>query len=243
MVFMTTVNSEIENDNKINVDSSSFLSLQAKLEGIIFASPKPIPIEEMISYIGDDVDIKEVQGSLKELLKLYSDPARGFVLEFYEALGYQFRTSKHLASVMEKMFSSRPKPLSRAAQETLAIIAYRQPVTRADIEFIRGVDAGSIIKNLLDRNLIQCVGRKEDVGRPMIFGTTDEFLRVFSLKKLSDLKPLDAFQPAPEVLETANREMTSEKELDKLKELEDSVPGAQSEELKEASEDRPSPSI
>jgi segregation and condensation protein B len=97
---------------------------------------------------------------------------------------------------MERMFATRPRSLSRAAQETLAIIAYRQPVTRADIEFIRGVDAGSIIKNLLERDLIRCVGRREISGRPMLFGTTDEFLRVYQLAKLTDLPPLASFQPS-----------------------------------------------
>ena len=115
---------------------------------------------------------------------------------------------------MERLFSSRPRPLSRAALETLSVIAYRQPVTRADIEFIRGVDAGSIIKNLLDRELIACVGRKEDSGRPMLFGTTKEFLKVFSLNTLSDLPPLAAFQPSAEVVGDALKKMNGEEEVD-----------------------------
>src|ERR1700759_1099496 len=80
-----------------------------------------------------------------------------------------------------KIIFKRPRPLSRAAQETLAIVAYRQPVSRADIEFIRGTDSGSIIKNLLERDLICCVGRKDIPGKPMLFGTTEEFLRVYRL--------------------------------------------------------------
>jgi segregation and condensation protein B len=115
---------------------------------------------------------------------------------------------------MERMFSARQRALSRAALETLSIIAYRQPVTRADIEAIRGVDAGSIIKNLLDRELISCVGRKEDSGRPMMFGTTPEFLRVFRIASLDDLPPLSAFQPAPETMTEAEGRLDLGEEVD-----------------------------
>ena len=109
---------------------------------------------------------------------------------------------------MSKIFSERPRPLSRAAQETLAIIAYRQPITRASIEFIRGVDAGSIIKNLLERDLIRCVGRKDDGGRPMLFGTTEEFCRVYEIKSIKDLPPLEAFQPSRETVSQAMEKIT-----------------------------------
>ena len=82
----------------------------------------------------------------------------------------------------------------------MAILAYKQPVTRADIEYIRGVDSGSILKNLMERDLVACVGRKEDSGRPMMFGTTVEFLKVFGLDSLDDLPPLESFQPSVDVL-------------------------------------------
>jgi hypothetical protein len=93
----------------------------------------------------------------------------------------------------------------------LSIIAYRQPVTRADVEYIRGVDAGNIIKNLMDRNLVACVGRKEDAGRPMVFGTTDEFLKIFRINSLNDLPPLSSFQPAPDLIAQA-QDMLAQRE-------------------------------
>ena len=118
-------------------------------------------------------------------------------------MGYQFQTEAKASPLMERLFSKRPRPLSRAAQETLAIVAYRQPVTRAEIEFIRGVDAGSIVKGLLERNFIRCTGRKEVPGRPMLFGTTATFLQVFGMENLKELPPLEAFQPAQDVINKA----------------------------------------
>jgi len=114
---------------------------------------------------------------------------------------------------MEKMFASRPRPISRAALETLSIIAYRQPVTRAEVEFIRGVDAGSIFKTLLERDLVKCVGRKEIVGRPMLFGTSDEFLKVFNLSSIKDLPPLESFQPSREMVQGAMERIEGQDEL------------------------------
>ena len=119
-----------------------------------------------------------------------------------------------VSHLMERMFAQKARPLSRAAQETLSIIAYRQPVTRADIEYIRGVDAGSIIKNLLDRELIRCLGRKDDIGRPMLFGTTDEFLRVYQLSSLKELLPLESFQPSSETIKKAMDRISSEAKVD-----------------------------
>ena len=111
------------------------------------------------------------------------------------------------------LYMKKPRPLSRAAQETLAIIAYRQPTTRAEIEFIRGVDAGSIIKNLLERDMIVCVGRKEIAGRPMLFATTEEFLRVYNLASLKDLPSIESFQPEKSSINSALAELES-KDLD-----------------------------
>jgi segregation and condensation protein B len=122
---------------------------------------------------------------------------------------------------MERMFASRPRPISRAALETLAIIAYRQPVTRAEVEFIRGVDAGSIFKTLLERDLIKCTGRKEIVGRPMLFGTTDNFLTVFNLSSIKDLPPLESFQPSREMVQGAMEKL--EGQQDELVDVEEYI--------------------
>ena len=169
---------------------------------------------DILEILGDEaVTSKEVSEAIASLLKFYRGRKGGFRLENIRN-GYQFQTVPSAGQVMERMFSSRARPISRAAQETLAIIAYRQPVTRADIEFIRGVDAGSIMKNLLDRNLIKCTGRKEDSGRPMLFGTTDEFLQVYGLNSLADLPPLEAFQPSHEIMRNAMETIEEGGEVD-----------------------------
>ena len=184
------------------------------IEAILFASPKPLRVGDILEILGDEaVTSKEVSEAIASLLKFYRGRKGGFRLENIRN-GYQFQTVPSAGQVMERMFSSRARPISRAAQETLAIIAYRQPVTRADIEFIRGVDAGSIMKNLLDRNLIKCTGRKEDSGRPMLFGTTDEFLQVYGLNSLADLPPLEAFQPSHEIMRNAMETIEEGGEVD-----------------------------
>lgn len=190
------------------------MSLRAQIEAAIFASAKPMKSSDLIDLVSHEVSLKEVDRLLGELREDYEQRAGGFRLEYVKGLGYQFQSVADASPIMEKMFASRPRPLSRAAMETLAIVAYRQPATRATVEFIRGVDSGSIIKNLLERNLIKCVGRKEDAGRPMLFGTTDEFLQIFGLSSLKDLPPLQSFQPSSETMQQA---------LDELEEVEKGV--------------------
>ncbi|HZI06324.1 MAG TPA: SMC-Scp complex subunit ScpB, partial [Archangium sp.] len=114
--------------------------------------------------------------------------------QLYEvAGGWQFRTDPHSAEYVRRYLRVKPQRLTRAAVETLAIIAYRQPATRPEIEDIRGVDCGAVIKALLDRKLIKILGKKEEVGRPMLYGTTREFLEFFALKDLSALPTLREF--------------------------------------------------
>ena len=124
--------------------------LKAQIEALIFASPSPMSAEEIENLIDNEsINSKQIKNCLKELVEYYKEKHHGFALEVSQGKEYQFRTKREFSSLMEKLFATKSKSLSRAAQETLAIIAYRQPVTRADIEFIRGVDAGSIIKTFL----------------------------------------------------------------------------------------------
>jgi len=119
---------------------------------------------------------------------------RGTGLELAStAGGWQFRTSAENAAWVAKLIAGRPARLSRAMLETLAIVAYRQPITRPEIDEIRGVDCGPVLKTLLDRALIRMIGKKEEVGRPILYGTTPEFLRTFSLKDLTELPTLRQF--------------------------------------------------
>lgn len=173
------------------------LRLEFMVEAIIFAAKEPLKVQEIREIIADStVKDEDIQTVLDELISQYEARKGGFKLVHVKRSGYQFQTSTMATPIMERMFATRPRPMTRAALETLAIIAYRQPVTRAEIEFIRGVDAGSIIKTLMERDLIKCVGRKEIVGRPMMFGTTEEFLKAFGLSHVKDLPPLESFQPS-----------------------------------------------
>jgi segregation and condensation protein B len=177
------------------------LPLKAQIEAILFAAPKCMRAEDLLPLLLLEIeDLDKVQSLCLELKEEYEARDGGFKLETVRGHGYQFRTITNAAPLMKRMFASRPRPLSRAALETLAIIAYRQPCTRAEIEFVRGVDAGNMIRHLIERNLISCVGRKEEAGRPMIFGTTNEFLQTFALSSIKDIPPLTAFQTASELV-------------------------------------------
>ena len=188
------------------------LTLAGKIESIIFASPKPMRAVEIHDLLTEQgYTLKEVQDACEELVEFYRDRAGGFHLKYIKRMGYQFQTTPAAKNLMEKQFASRPRPLSRASLETLAVIAYRQKlskgVTRAEVEFIRGVDAGSIFKTLVERNLLTCIGRKEIPGRPMMFGVTDEFLKIFQLGSINDLPPLESFQTPQDILDAANQKI------------------------------------
>lgn len=187
-------------------------SLHAMIETLLFASPKALTPNDILELLGDEsLSFKKIKTSILEIEAVHKERKdSGFHLEEVGAGQYQFRTKPQYSYVAEKLFSKRPRPLSRAAQETLAIVAYRQPVSRADIEFIRGTDSGSILKNLLDRDFVKCVGRKDIPGKPMLFGTTEEFLRVYHLASLKELPSLESFQPRKETLKA--QELTSETE-------------------------------
>lgn len=211
-VVNKTSEEESDDDSSDALGLKEDLTLSGKIESIIFASPKPMRAVEVHELLLDQgYTLKEVQDACDELIEFYRDRAGGFHLKYIKRMGYQFQTTPAAKPLMERQFSSRPRPLSRAALETLAVIAYRQKqskgVTRAEVEFIRGVDAGSIFKTLVERNLLTCVGRKEIPGRPMMFGVTDEFLKVFQLGSINDLPPLESFQTPQDVLDAANQKI------------------------------------
>jgi len=190
------------------------LSLKAQVEAAVFAAAKPLKSADLIELVSHSIGLKEMDAILESLQAEYAERDGGFNLEYVKGLGFQFQSAAAAGPLMERLFASRPRPLSRAALETLSIIAYRQPCTRAAIEFVRSVDAGSIIKNLMDRDLIRCVGRKEDAGRPMLFGTTDEFLQVFGLSSLQELPTLQSFQAESDTVREAMKELESIDEVD-----------------------------
>jgi segregation and condensation protein B len=144
----------------------------------------------MRQYLGNSIDRKELQECLDGLVEEYS--TRGIVLHDV-AGGYQFRTHPASSTWIQKLIAGRPVRLSRAQLDTLAIVAYRQPITRPEIDDIRGVDSGSTLKVLLDRNLLRVLGKKEEPGRPLLYGTSKDFLEFFNLAELRDLPTLREF--------------------------------------------------
>jgi segregation and condensation protein B len=163
--------------------------LKAVIECLLFVSDKPLSLG-MLQGLLEDVDRRTLLAALDELKAEYDQAQRAFQLvEIAE--GYQLVTRVQYAPWIRKLYKSRAgSKLSRAALETLAIVAYRQPITKAEIEDIRGVSVDSVLNLLLERKLARIVGRKEVVGRPMLYGTTKEFLHYFGLKDLNDMPML-----------------------------------------------------
>ncbi len=156
------------------------------IEALIFATDKPLTLQR-IRQLTRVADATRITAALAKIAIDYAD--RGIVLSSVSG-GYQFRTRSQFSSWVQQLIAGRPVRLSRAQLEALAIIAYRQPITRPEIDEIRGVDSGGTLKVLLDRQLIRSLGKKEEVGRPVLYGTTKEFLDFFSLGDLRELPTL-----------------------------------------------------
>lgn len=172
------------------------------IESVVFAAGSPVPVKdlaEILTLPGEKPPgVKEIRAAVRLLLDEYAPGRHGIV--FHEvAGGFQFRTARENADFVRQVFKEKPARLGRAALETLAIVAYRQPATKAEIEAVRGVDADGALNSLLARRLIRIAGRKEAIGRPLLYATTPEFLEAFGLKDLRDLPTLDEI--APPVLE------------------------------------------
>ncbi len=160
-------------------------NLKHIIESLVFVSETPLSIDRLKTIL-EEVDRRDIRLALAELQGEYEDRQGGFVLQEV-AGGFQFRTHADYSDWIKKLLKPSPTRLSRAALETLAIIAYKQPIIRADVEHIRGVDSGGVLRMLLERKLIRVLGRKDIPGRPMIYGTTKEFLELFNLKDLGEL--------------------------------------------------------
>jgi segregation and condensation protein B len=165
----------------------------AVLDVLLFASPKPLSVAALSRLTGLEPD--DVEALLLKLQEVYSRPEHGVRL-VQVAEGYQLVTSPELHAYVEKLHQekTREHPLSQAALETLGIVAYYQPVTKARIEAIRGVNTDHVLTMLLDRSLIQEAGRGTGPGRPVLYATTKAFLEHFGLKDLTDLPALDALK-------------------------------------------------
>ena len=156
------------------------------VEALIFASDRPLTVQRLrqLTRVGD---VRRLEQALVEIAEDFRE--RGIVLQQVSG-GYQFRTRTQFSAWVQQLIAGRPVRLSRAQLETLAIIAYRQPITRPEIDDIRGVDSSATLKLLIDRMLIRALGKREEVGRPTLYGTTKEFLDFFSLGDLRELPTL-----------------------------------------------------
>lgn len=172
--------------------------LRRALEGLLFITDRPLSASELGKIVGvrdQDRIVETVEGLRRDL----DSRDAGYRL-LAVAEGWQMATRPELSGYLRKLFADRATMrLSTAAQETLSIVAYKQPLTRAEIEEIRGVEVIAALETLLEKRLLKVVGRKETVGRPLMYGTTIEFLRHFGLRSLEDLPPIDSFAPAAEL--------------------------------------------
>ncbi len=167
--------------------------LKYVIEALLFASERPLTPEEIKEAFEEKLSSEEIAESLKALKAEYENQGRGFRL-FEMAGGYQLVTDSRFSSYLKRFYQEREKKrLSQASLETLSVIAYRQPVTRADIEFIRGVNVDGAIKTLLEKGLVKIIGRKEVPGRPMLYGTTKGFLDHFGLNSVKELPALSEY--------------------------------------------------
>jgi segregation and condensation protein B len=164
------------------------VELKAIVESLLFVAEVPVTLDRLCELLPEfeRIDMRRV---LDELIAEYSTAERGIHL-VQVANGYQFRTAPAMADYLKRLHRAKPFRFSQSALETLAIIAYRQPVTRAEIESLRGVDAGGVLKTLLEKKLVRILGKKDVPGRPLIYGTTREFLELFSLRDLASLPSL-----------------------------------------------------
>jgi segregation and condensation protein B len=162
--------------------------LKSAVESLLFVADGPQTLPRLAEAL-DQSDREVLRQVLAELQSEYDDQIRGIRL-VEVAGGFQLRTAKANAEWVKKFLGGRPARMSKATLETLAIVAYRQPITKAEVESIRGVDVDGVMATLLERNLILAVGRKDVPGRPFLYGTTPEFLQLFNLKDLSHLPTL-----------------------------------------------------
>ncbi len=177
--------------------------LDAVLEALLFAAGEPLAFNRLNEVLGEalapppDTDgpsprVRLTQ-ALQRLAQRFGDPAGGLMLVEIGG-GHQLLTRPQHARWIRALDRARSASrLSRSALETLAIAAYKQPLTRADVEAIRGVDSANVLKTLMERRLVRILGRREGVGRPILYGTTREFLQYFGLKDLAELPPLKEF--------------------------------------------------
>lgn len=199
----------------------SAINLKPIIEALLFSTNEPLTVPK-ISGLIKGAETKQVRESLFELQKEYDEQGRGFALKEV-AGGFQILSREEYSEYVKALHKTYAQArLSQAALETLAVIAYKQPVMRAEIEAIRGVGAGPLLRTLMDRGLVKIVGRADTLGRPALYGTTRKFLERFNLKSLKDL-------PKPEIEEVEGKPTLAQAEPVETMEVphEASIPAAE----------------
>jgi segregation and condensation protein B len=184
-------------------DTENFL--RGLVEALLFTSQKPLDLKDIARSAG--VDRPRAKELVEQLVQIYE--GRGLCIEEV-AGGFVMRSSARYAPYIQKILALRPVRLSRAQLETLAIVAYRQPVTKPEVDDIRGVDSGQVIKGLLERSLLKMLGKKDEPGRPTLYGTTNDFLELLNLQSLKDLPTLREYTELSEESQRKFLEETGE---------------------------------
>ncbi len=173
-----------------NMDEAP-LSLEARLEALLFVAPAAVNLAQLAEAL--EITQAEAENGLQRLSQQYMN-GRGLRVQRFQGR-YQLTTAAELALLVEKFLGlEATSRLSRAALETLAIVAYRQPITRPGIDAVRGVNSDGVLKSLLSKGLVQEVGRAEGPGRPILYGTTSDFLQHFGINSLDDLPPFELLE-------------------------------------------------
>lgn len=182
----------LQNKNKVNsTNKSTFDLLKSKVEAILFVSDSPLEAGEIRAWIGEEISISDVRMAIRALAFEYE--SRSF--EIYEfGNKYQIKTRSEHLPLIKKQYAGKARSLSKNALETLAIIAYRQPITRAQINALRQVDSSSIVQTLKDKELIYASGTRKEVGNPIEYKTSPKFLEIFGLTSLNELPSLRSLQ-------------------------------------------------
>ncbi len=208
-------------------------TLCGAIETIVFMGDKPLPLNKIKALIDEDMPLRVLHTAITRLQTEYESKHHGIRL-VEVAEGYQFRTKATFSKYVQDLFKVNSLVLSPTALEVLAILAYKQPVAKTEVDKIRGVDSGHIVRGLMDKRLVKVVGRSEEMGRPVLYGTTPEFLEVFNLPDLSQLPPEHQLEEIIEngigkvsdirtLINSKDREMFSFDEMEELESLHSSI--------------------
>lgn len=195
-----------EDDDLSAIEGEASPRLVSIVESLLFAANKPLGVRDL-RHVLKEASLRQIQLALKQLTIELAP--RGVVLA-QVAGGFRLRTNPENARWVQLLLADKPARLSRSQLETLAVIAYRQPITKPEVDHVRGVDCAAVMKILLDRDLVRIVGRKEEPGRPQLYGTTVRFLEFFNLRSLRDMPDLHEFRELNEESLAIAREQLGE---------------------------------